>query len=698
MDLKIKKIKNEEVVEIRGFFGKNFPNVIERFLGERMITALFIEIYPDKVVYLRWFSLEVHEVFMAVLDDPTVSPINKKFLYQVILQLRQDDYVKYLEHTGMSEEAIRYAKSNSKHMLDMSKIKKAMNFGVLPHQEGIFEDYAFMRYVRHTRGWVVSAEPGTGKTFVSLALSVILDPNIVIIVAPRGTLDTVWVDSLTRSGMFKKPQSYWSTLEKRPYDGEKYIIIHYEFISKLISTIGVNGLNAMVIIDESQNINEKGTKRDIALTELMDKLDPSNVILLSGTPIKGKTLEVSNLLKLTDKRFTKRIEARFEKLYKSPGQRFLEILTARYKSISTYVSKSEMKTDDSTTISMVVTIDNPEYFTIKSIKKRMRKYAEDHLKEYENKMEEYRAKYDKIIEKAFKQGLNDGVIDKYNIDHYKNNIEIIIDRYHNGGLSEINKVVREANAFEKNFIEPYTGGDLKLFRDLTSIIKYVGLKVQGEILARVVMRTRIDLAKAYARHLDYKTILNMTVKKTLTFSNYGEVCEEAYAALKKYTDPLRIYWEWTENIYETVEKFSKYDKHQALIVTYKSVSAGIPILAANLTVFFDLPFKSYVYEQAIARTDRNGQTEPCTYVQLLLDTGTEPNISSRNVDIIQMSKDMVQEITTVKNDVEYRSLEIDEGDDFKRFLSIEESYRKDAEIITECDEIKHEQKSSILNW
>ena len=62
---------------------------------------------------------------------------------------------------------------------------------------------------------------------------------------------------------------------------------------------------------------------------------------------------------------------------------------------------------------------------------------------------------------------------------------------------------------------------------------------------------------------------------------------------------------------------------------------------ANTIVFLNSPFRSHEREQACSRCDRLGQTEVVQIFDVYLDTGKEPNISTRSQDIMQWSKDQV---------------------------------------------------------
>jgi type I site-specific restriction-modification system R (restriction) subunit len=64
-------------------------------------------------------------------------------------------------------------------------------------------------------------------------------------------------------------------------------------------------------------------------------------------------------------------------------------------------------------------------------------------------------------------------------------------------------------------------------------------------------------------------------------------------------------------------------------------------------ITLNAPFRDYELNQAIARVDRIGQPNPVTVVHCYLDTGDVPNISTRSKDILEWSKEQVQQIMGV---------------------------------------------------
>ena len=73
---------------------------------------------------------------------------------------------------------------------------------------------------------------------------------------------------------------------------------------------------------------------------------------------------------------------------------------------------------------------------------------------------------------------------------------------------------------------------------------------------------------------------------------------------------------------------------------------------ADCMILIDAPFRAYILEQAISRIDRLGaDTVPHVYTAIL-KTGEEPNMSSRNVDILKWSMQQVEDIMGIKSPFE----------------------------------------------
>jgi len=70
----------------------------------------------------------------------------------------------------------------------------------------------------------------------------------------------------------------------------------------------------------------------------------------------------------------------------------------------------------------------------------------------------------------------------------------------------------------------------------------------------------------------------------------------------------------------------------------------VPMIEANTEIFLNSPFRPHEREQTIARVDRRGQDTQCRIFDYFLDTGDQPNISTRSKDIMKMAEEMVDAI------------------------------------------------------
>ena len=79
-----------------------------------------------------------------------------------------------------------------------------------------------------------------------------------------------------------------------------------------------------------------------------------------------------------------------------------------------------------------------------------------------------------------------------------------------------------------------------------------------------------------------------------------------------------------------------------MVTTYKTLGEAVPITVANTVFMMNAPFRDGIYEQAFRRAYRIGQELNVDVFDVLLDTGDKPNISTRNKEIMDWSKEMVE--------------------------------------------------------
>ena len=547
----------------------------------------------------------------------------------------------------------RYQKTTSP--IDYNEIKREMKFSILPSQVSAFEKYEEAKVLAGLRGAMIDAAPGAGKTFMSLALTVGLDYETTIIIAPRQTLDEVWVKSVTDT-LFKKPQSY-IVLDKRHTDIKKkrFIIFHYEFLEKVVENKKLlkelKELKPNIIIDEFHNFNNIKSNRTTRLLELITELDTQDVLLLTGTPIKMELKELIPLLYTLDTKFPQAITY-FQDIYKIYETRILDMLKYRFGLYRKRIEKDNVNIPSLTVSEYKVKIKKYEDYLVENIQAAMAEYKKRRYNELISAYDEYYKQFIKLLELTKTIIVKKKIMSKAEVElkfrQYLLTVEEIFKLAESNKIYQAYGLINEVNDFESTYIEKYLELDaLKSFRDLKSIIKYPKLKAMGEALGKILLKRRIECYNELAKNLDYKEIIEGSDKKTVIFSNYVSTCETAASmAIKQKYFPLRVYGELTKDLTPTVQKFmNPNNKYNPLVATYKSLSTGVPLIAANTMICLDLPFRMYIFDQTVSRIFRLGQDKRTFVFIVKLDTGEEVNITQRDLFILNTSKMRVEMIT-----------------------------------------------------
>ena len=152
------------------------------------------------------------------------------------------------------------------------------------------------------------------------------------------------------------------------------------------------------------------------------------------------------------------------------------------------------------------------------------------------------------------------------------------------------------------------------------------------------------------KYINFKAIIDDAEKKTVIFSTYVEVLEESMKILRNLGyKPLGVYGQYTKDLSNIVGRFGKEEDINPLVATYASLSTAVPLVMANTVIMINSPFRAYIQDQAISRVHRLGNDTPTYIYQTYLDTGEHMNISTRSQAILQITSQMVQEITGMKN-------------------------------------------------
>jgi len=526
--------------------------------------------------------------------------------------------------------------------LDFGRLKDFI-YDPLPFQLDFYKYYNRILDQYNLNGVLLAGAPGVGKTLMGLTMAHCAHADKVIVISPKNAINRVWESSI--QSLFKHKESYWLALNNLPYKGERFIVGHYEALEKVIDLIPQLGNGKIaIILDECHNLNDINSNRTNAFINLCKKTKSRDIILASGTPIKALGSEAIPLFKIIDPYFNEDTEQRFRKIYGKDASKGLDILKNRLGLVSFKIEKKELKLMPPILENISVSMPNSQQYTLASISADMKSYTQErriYFKSREKEDNEY-----------FYSILNNFELhcqDQNEYLKYFNNLKTVIKAYHSGSLDIVKEELMFCNHYENKVIIPTLSSEDKIkFREVKTIIKYVDLKIQGECLGRVLGRKRIQCHVDMIPFIDFKSICNSTVKKTVVFTSFVEALEECNRYLKqKDFNPLVVYGKTNHELADTVKRFENDENLNPLIATYNSLSTAVPLTCADAMIMINAPFRAYIQEQAISRIHRLG-ADTQTYVYMInLNTGKEPNISTRSIDILQWSTDQVAKIIGV---------------------------------------------------
>lgn len=625
--------------------------------------------FDSRCLYFhKFFVPEVYVVLDSILENDELESHGESgdayrwIISQILRGLKTQTYLKEIDERPRSGSRVDFFR-----LADLIYEPK-------PYQMEFFKYYDTEVPRYNLKGALLAAAAGSGKTYISLALTRCLNVDKVIIICPKQAIDRVWREEVRK--LFKEKQTaYFSTDEER-YNGQHIATYHYESLNKAIEDIILLKGKTAVILDESHNFNNVENKRSLLFHKFITELETDDIIFASGTPVKAIGSELTMLFKCIDPNYDEIVEGKFMKIFHNKSESTHNwLLRTKIHKVSFIVHKKELQIPEPTLIELKIPSKDSKQYTLKEVKKKMSKYIKETSKKYMKSSKKDHEDYYKILDK-YSKGFKGKDLKLFK--HYKKNILEIKAAYKSHTLNEIKDILKSVKLYEKIIEITLKGEELKKFRHLIALVKYPSFKVQGEALGRVLGRSRIECFKLISQNIKYHQILSNALKKTVIFSSYIEVCEEIINNLPKRYNPSKVYGAFSKDLSSTVKEFMEKESNP-LVATYSSLSTAVPLISANTMILIDSPYRSYIQEQAISRIHRLGADAPIFVYEASLDTGDEPNLSTRGIDILKWSQEQVERIVGTKNIFHKEDIDIDENEN----VSIEK-----YDVLNYMDKIK----------
>lgn len=616
---------------------------ISRIWGtSRITTNMFSRITNSSLSFPLFFAPDVVYALGVIMKD-RYRKVSIRFLNELTELL--------LTETWLADTT-----NKTTTRLDLSRLSD-LKLTPLDFQMEFINTYNTLLDKYDLKGYLLAGAAGSGKTLSSLYIVACLKADLVIIVSPKNAVERVWENSI--KSLFVAEQTYWLAHEGKELKGnERFIVGHYEAIDAITNAMLTRmkqlGSTAKitVILDESHNLNEIKSLRTQRFIDLCDKSKSENIIWLSGTPIKALGSESLSLFRCIDKYFTQDVEERFRKIYGKDATKGLDILKHRLGLVSFKVEKSRLKLLDPIIETIKITIPNGRNYTLAAIGDDMRKYVDERLVFYKKTEKEDTASFYAILDKY--ESIIKSKEEIAELNTYRSNLSLIIKAYRTGDLRSVKDESVFCNAVEKNKIAPMLSKtDKEIFLHTKTLVKYMSLKVQGECLGRVLGGKRIQCHVDMVKGIDFVGICESTAKKTIVFTSFVDALKEvSLACTEKGLLPTVVYGGTNSELTSIIQSFEKDKDINPLIATYNSLSTAVPLVMADTMIMLNMPFRDYIYQQAISRIHRL-DSDTQTYVYLIaLDTGDEPNLSSRSTDILKWSQSQIEKIMGIKSPFE----------------------------------------------
>lgn len=533
----------------------------------------------------------------------------------------------------------------------------------------------------------------THNSITSLMVAEARHSEYIIILFPKNATNDPWRKTIENE--YKKPERYWMLSDGKPYKGERFLMVHYEAMDKLLAQLKAKPLNSgkvTVILDESHNLNEIKSLRTQLYLDIVNTTNAFNVFPMSGTPVKAMGAELVPLLKAVDPLFTPEVEERFKKIFGRDGSRGLAILRNRLGIISYTVEKKDLGLDKPIMHSMPIKMPTGKNFTLSAIRKDMEAFIQERVEYYKKRRpedEKFWAECMAIHEATLKSKPQ-----KQEYAKYRETVKLV---QRNPDTRFMGEEIAYTNVYERKYIEPTLPREkIKTFRDVKSVIKYTSLKIQGECLGRVLGRKRIECHVDMVKYIDFNQVVESTTKKTLVFTSFVEALVAGAEQCKALgLKPLTVYGKTNHELRSITQVFAKDPKANPLLATYASLSTAVPLTMADTMIMINSPFRAYIEEQAISRIYRIGADTQTNIYRCVLDTGEEPNISTRSTEILEWSQQMVEEITGVKSpfavgaSLEEMQVDTEEYDDNLMFTRLLNHHFDKFDIQLDIDSNEH---------
>jgi len=184
-----------------------------------------------------------------------------------------------------------------------SKRKKPMSKIEIPCPDGLsyfdFQKAAVEFFNNRNKSILLADDMGLGKTITAIAIANYNKYKKILVICPDSAKDRVWRNEIEKWYMYEK--NICVVYSGKPYDNSaNIVIINYDLISKY-KEILISSKFTYLISDEAHMLKTPGSKRTKTFKAIANSIN--NKILLTGTPILNRPVELYSLVRILSGEF-----------------------------------------------------------------------------------------------------------------------------------------------------------------------------------------------------------------------------------------------------------------------------------------------------------------------------------------------------------------------------------------------------------
>ena len=555
------------------------------------------------------YDPKVYEVIFDKVNDNTYK-IHRFFALELYILFKLVNDLKNALTVYEQTHVNQLFKPKPAEQPDLSVLQQISNKTPKEYQALFIHNYGKLKSLLKLDGYMLAMQPGMGKSITAILTALAYSKKQILILAPKTLVESTWAVELEELGI-----TDYTVFPKSKLLNKRFIITNYERAKDLKSGCDID----FILIDESQNFRFADKKKIQDIYALKQAHNVHNILLLTGTPIKGVYAEFSAAFLLLDPYFDMEAYPYFYNLYSKKtiaGERLLKERIEFYMFKLTYDRvKDEFVLPPLHQITKEISLPHANRYTINQIRLDI-KYAAEQCKLSVNKKE---------------------VIEQLNKEHNANikeddNVETLALKKQEV-LSKI-----ESNTEKKKVA--------MLFNSLIAPEIYCLSKNIATAYISRLKELVIELFKAELPEL--KKLIQQN-EKIVVFTNYVSIADQ----LKELFDKeLNLNSKVVTGKYsldkrtESIKQFKLNPEADIIIITYKAASYGLTLTEARYLYYADLPFRDADLKQAIARIYRLTQKRDAYAIYLKLKS-EETTIQDRKEKLLEIYRELVSQLLDI---------------------------------------------------